>query len=517
MVSSSERRVLRVNADDVRRASDALHFTWDADVVDDVSAAVNRVLDGYRQLEEWSATDGSEPVASRSFSRPRPGENPLGAWKVKASIRESEGALSGVRVVVKDSIAVAGLPFTGGSSLLADHFASRDAEVVRRVLAAGGEVVGTGVCEDLCFSGSSFTSADGVVRNPYNPDFVSGGSSSGSAVLVATNEADLGIGTDQGGSIRGPASWCGLVGLKPTFGLVPYTGALELERSVDHVGFLARDAETVDRALVATAGVDQDDPRTRSFDLDRALAEVTGWSGRRIGIIGNAFGWDVSNGETDELVRDGAERFSHLGMTVIGIDIDDFRAGVAIFSPILGEGTTSLVLASCAGATNWPGWLDRSTSDALSAAMRTRPNELPLTLKINVLAGVIALRAQGVHGYALAREGVKRLRAGIDRALGQVDFLLQPTMPYPAPRIPGDDLSLARYSEEALGMSRNNCVFNLTGHPAINIPCAMTSDGFPVGLTVVAPHGYDRVLTRLARDYAEFFHVSAVPSSWRDQ
>ena len=290
---------------------------------------------------------------------------------------------------------------------------------------------------------------------------------------------------------------------------IPYTGAIELERSVDHVGFLAKDAEIVDRTLVATAGVDEDDPRTRSFDLDRALAEVKKWSGRRIGVIGDAFGWDVSDPESDELVREGAVRFNQLGITVSEIALDDFRAGVAIFTPILGEGTTSLLLAARAGATNWPGSLDRATIDALDAAIRTRPDDLPLTLKFNVLAGVTAMAAQGVHGYALAREGVRRLRTGVERVLANVDFLLQPTMPYPAPRIPDGELSLIRYSDEALGMSRNNCVFNLTGHPAINIPCAMTASGLPVGLTVIARHGYDRVLTHLARDYAEIYRVPA--------
>jgi amidase len=488
--------------------SESIGLVWSADELEDVTQAVNNILSGYRELSAWSSVQSSDPAPKRDFRPAGTEGNELGAWKMRGSIRESAtGPLQGVRVVVKDSIAVAGVTMSGGSALLSEFVPARDATVVRRVLEGGAEIVGTGVCEDLCFSGSSFTSSDGFVRNPYVHDRVSGGSTSGSAVIVANGEADVGIGTDQGGSIRGPASWCGLVGIKPTFGLIPYTGAMELERSVDHVGLLGRSAEVVDRVLQVVAGVDRDDPRTQPFDLDAPLRVLATNNRFRVGRVAEAFGWPVSDDETDAIVDEGIARFEKLFMTIKDVSIDGFRVGVSIFTPILAEGTTSMVLPSRGGSTNWPGWVDGAVLASLGEGVKHRPERLPLSLKINLLAGMQALDMAGVSGYALARAGASRLRAAVDRSLEACDLLALPTMPYAPPRFPPPGLPIREFSDEALGMSRNNCVFNLTGHPAVNIPCGMTGEGLPVGMTIVGRHGWDRLLLRIANDYANLYRV----------
>ena len=137
---------------------------------------------------------------------------------------------------IKDNICLAGVPMSIGTGYLEGYVPEVDATVVTRILDAGGETVGKAVCEDLCFSGSSHTSWPAPVLNPLDPTRSAGGSSSGSAVVVATGEADMALGGDQGGSIRIPAAWCGIVGLKPTYGLVPYTGIFPVELTIDHVG-----------------------------------------------------------------------------------------------------------------------------------------------------------------------------------------------------------------------------------------------------------------------------------------
>lgn len=187
--------------------------------------------------------------------RPSAAENPLNAWYYKTSITgAASGPLQGKTVVIKDNICVAGVPMMNGTSVLEGYVPDIDATVVTRILDAGGRIVGKAECESLCFSGGSHTTDNGPVRNPYDPARTAGGSSAGSAALVATGEADMAIGGDQGGSIRIPSAWCGLYGLKPTHGLVPYTGAFPIEITLDHLGPMARSTAEVALLLEVIAG-----------------------------------------------------------------------------------------------------------------------------------------------------------------------------------------------------------------------------------------------------------------------
>ena len=163
---------------------------------------------------------------------PTGADNPCGAWFAKATVRGAPtGPLAGKTFAVKDNIMVAGLPLMNGcASLYKQHYTPDfDATVVSRLLAAGATIAGKAACEDLCLSGGSHTNARGAVHNPHAAGYSAGGSSSGSAALVALGAVDCALGCDQGGSIRLPSSWCGVVGMKPTHGLVPYTGIMPIE------------------------------------------------------------------------------------------------------------------------------------------------------------------------------------------------------------------------------------------------------------------------------------------------
>ena len=167
------------------------------------------LLSSYDAVEELYAQSAPEAPGGRTWKRPDPAENSLGAWYVQTEIQErADGPLAGRRVAIKDNIEVAGVPMMNGSYTLEGFVPSRDATVVTRLLAAGATITGKAVCEDLCFSGGSHTSVTGPVRNPWDTSRTTGGSSSGSAALVATGEADLALGGDQGGSVRIPSSWC---------------------------------------------------------------------------------------------------------------------------------------------------------------------------------------------------------------------------------------------------------------------------------------------------------------------
>ena len=194
--------------------------------------------------------------------RPSAEENPLNAWYVKTDIQGApSGKLKGKTVAIKDNVCVAGVPMMNGSSTLEGYVPNIDATIVTRLLDAGATIKGKAHCECFCLSGGSHTGALGPVHNPHKQGYSAGGSSSGSGALVAAGEVDLAIGGDQGGSIRMPASFCGIYGMKPTHGLVPYTGVMPIESTIDHTGPIT--ATIADNALMleVLAGSDGLDPR----------------------------------------------------------------------------------------------------------------------------------------------------------------------------------------------------------------------------------------------------------------
>ncbi|MEO0823821.1 MAG: amidase family protein, partial [Pseudomonadota bacterium] len=219
-------------------------------------------------VEAYETVDGLvEPMPTVRYprtpgQRPDPADNPFGAWAVQTRIAGARtGPLAGRTVAIKDNTCLAGVPMQNGASVLEGYVPEMDATVVTRLLDAGAEILGKAVCEYYCASGGSHTSVPGPVENPAAPGHNAGGSSSGSAALVAAGIVDMATGGDQGGSIRVPASWCGIVGLKPTHGLVPYTGIFAVELTVDHAGPMTRTVADNALMLEAMAGPDGLDPR----------------------------------------------------------------------------------------------------------------------------------------------------------------------------------------------------------------------------------------------------------------
>src|SRR5947209_14263832 len=219
-------------------------------------------IESYRRIDQLTEPTLAVRYPRTGGYRPSADENPLNAWYQKCTIKgASSGILAGKRLAINANVCVAGVPMMNGSAALEGYTPEFDATIVTRILDAGGEIVGKAVCEHLCFSGSSFTSDTGPVHNPHDPTRSAGGSSSGSAALVAAGEVEMAIGCDQGGSIRIPSSWSGAYGLKPTYGLVPYTGVFPIELTLDHAGPIAGTVADVAGLLQVIAGEDQLDPR----------------------------------------------------------------------------------------------------------------------------------------------------------------------------------------------------------------------------------------------------------------
>ena len=216
----------------------------------------------YNRLDELAEPSLPVKYPRTPGRRPAPEENPYNAWYWKCEIKGADGGLlAGKRVGIKDNVCVAGVPYMNGCRVIEGYVPEVDATVVTRILDAGGTIAGKAACEDLCFSGGSHTSKPVPIKNPHRPTHSAGGSSGGSAAALAAGDCEMALGGDQGGSIRIPGSWCGVYGLKATHGLIPYTGVMPIELTIDHCGPMANTVDDVAKLLAAIAGPDGYDPR----------------------------------------------------------------------------------------------------------------------------------------------------------------------------------------------------------------------------------------------------------------
>jgi amidase len=433
--------------------------------------------------------------------RPNGSENRLGAWAVKSEVRgASSGPLLGKRIVLKDNICLAGVPMMNGASTLEGYVPDIDATLVTRILDAGGTIVGKAHCEYFCLSGGSHTNAHGPTHNPYKHGFSAGGSSSGSGALVGAGEVEMAIGGDQGGSIRMPSCWCGCYGMKGTHGLVPYTGVMPIEATIDHAGPMT--ANVADNALLleVIAGADGLDPRQYDVRVDKYTNALgRGVAGMRIAVVKESFGHPSSEADVDQKVRQAAERLRGLGAAVEEVSIPMHLDGQAIWSPIALEGLQAQMMHGNGMGFNWKGLYTTSLLDA-HANWRARANELSRSLKACMLAGEYFMRHYRGHFYAKAQNLSRLLRKSYDDVLARYDLLLMPTLPMKATPLPEQNASLALYCQRAFEMLPNTSPFDVTGHPAMNVPCGM-SQGLPIGMMLVAKHWNESTIYRAAHAF----------------
>ena len=465
------------------------------------------MLESYRAVEQMAEPPLLPVKYPRSPGyRPTPEENPLNAWYWRCEITGAgEGPLAGKTVAIKDNTCVAGVPMMNGSATLEGYVPEVDATVVTRILDAGGTIVGKAVCEDLCFSGGSFTSQTGAVLNPRDTTRQAGGSSCGSAALVAAGEVDLALGGDQGGSIRIPACWSGIVGHKPTYGLVPYTGVFPIELTLDHTGPMGANVRDVALMLEAIAGRDGLDPRQPTEVPTEAYSQAldANLSGVRVGIVTEGFGWEgLSEPEVDEAVRDAAHRLEKTGATVTDLSVPLHRQGIHIWNAVIIEGATELMVKGNAMGTNWKGFYTTTLLDNYRQGLLTRANDLSETVKLVVLFGEYLHRNYGGRHYAKGQNLAHTLRAAYDRALDEVDLLAMPTLPLRPTLIPPLDCSREEYCARALEMIPNTAPFDVTGHPAVSIPC-QPAGSLPVGMMLIGRHFGDGQVLRAAAAFEE--------------
>ncbi|MCF3945636.1 amidase [Acidiphilium sp. AL] len=431
-------------------------------------------------------------------TRPAAEANPYGAWAVQTTIEgAASGPLKGKTIVLKDNICLAGVPMANGASTLDGYVPDVDATVATRILDAGGTIVGKSVCEYFCFSGGSHTSASGPVHNPHRHGYSAGGSSSGSAALVAAGEVPMALGGDQGGSIRIPSAFCGTYGMKPTYGLVPYTGIMPIETTLDHVGPITATVEDNALLLEVLAGPDGLDPRQyggQSKPWHEAIGR--GVQGLRIGMVQEGFGHPQSQAASDAVVRAAAERFKGFGAAVEAVSIPMHSLGPAIWLPVAAEGATMQMMLGNGFGFNWQGLYVTSLLDR-HASWRDRADELSDTLKNTMLLGHYMVTRHRGHYYAKAQNLVRRLRAAYDAALARYDLLLMPTLPMVATKLPAPDAPVSEILQRGFEMIPNTAPFDCTHHPAMSIPCGKV-DGLPVGMMLIGRSHDEETIYRAA-------------------
>ncbi len=466
------------------------------EVLEGTMQAYDRVaqLPDYLPEVRYPRTPGTRPSAA---------ENPLGAWYVKSEIKGAPyGPLAGKRIVLKDNICLAGVPMMNGASSLEGYVPDVDATVATRILDAGGTIVGKAHCESFCLSGGSHTPQSGPVHNPYKMGYSAGGSSSGCGALVGSGEVEMAIGGDQGGSVRIPGAFSGCYGMKGTHGLVPYTGAMPIEATIDHLGPMTGTVADSALLLEVIAGADGLDPRQYNVRVDKYTAALgRGVAGMRIGVLTEGFQHDNCEPDVVQKVREAAERLRSLGAIVEEVSIPMHLDGLAIWTPIALEGLQAQMMHGNGMGFNWEGLYTTSLLDA-HANWRARANQLSRTLKISMFAGEYFMKQYRGHFYAKAQNLSRLLKKTYNEALSRHELLLMPTTPMKATPIPPQDAPLALYCQRGFEMLANTAPFDVSGHPAMNVPCGLSA-GLPVGMQLVGAHYNESTIYRAAHAFEQ--------------
>ena len=478
--------------------------------LEDFHDLAHAVLKGYDELDQYP--DPVRPVTPAvriPGPRPDPSEDPLNGivryCDVKA-VDTAPGPLSGKRIGIKDTVCIAGIPITCASRLLYDYVPDIDATVVMRILRAGGHITAILNTDDFAFSGGGHTSAYGVGLNPVDSNHTAGGSSCGSAIAPATGQVDIALGGDQGGSIRIPASWSGIVGLKPTHGLVPYSGIVGFDQTIDHIGPMAKRVDDVALLLQVIAGRDDTciDPRQPdAIEVPDYTGALTGdLKGLRIAVLQEGFGTPVSMPEVDEAVREAAKFLTTLGATLEEVSVPEHRRVVPIWNCVAIEGGIDSFYHGHA-AYQTKGWYNTRLMSAMSRAIKTHGCDFSPTAKLGTLIGHYMRETYDGVFYGRAQNMSRRLTAAYDKVLREYDLLLMPTTPQTAHAIPAmPEDNRKEHIVQALNMVHNTAAFDLTGHPSVTVPCRDVK-GLPVGLMLTGAHFAEATVLRAAHAYAE--------------
>ena len=383
-----------------------------------------------------------------------------------------DAMLAGIPIAIKDLYQTTGVLTTAGTTFFKDFVPDQDAAVVERLKAAGALLTGKTNTHEIALGVTGVNPHFGAVRNPWDRQRITGGSSSGSAAAVAAGMSLAAMGTDTGGSIRIPASLCGVVGLKPTYGRISLRGIFPLSWNLDHPGPITKTVEDAALLLQVLAGYDEHDPASGNMPVDDYLSDIhAGVSGWRVAVLTGDYAWEADP-EVLEAVRQAAQVLEALGANIQPVELNFLREAALANS----------LMTQADGA----------------AFHRERLQEHPLGFGEDVRLRLQTGAAFSSTDYSLARHTQTETRRRMEFFFRDFDVLLLPATPIPAPLIEGNNAL-----EQARRLTRFTAPFNLTGLPAISIPCGFSDLGLPFGMQVVSAAWAEKKLLRAAQAYED--------------
>ena len=424
-----------------------------------------------------------------------------GAYKQADAVQEKidkgelTGALAGVPVAIKDNMCTKGLLTTCSSKILENYIPTYTASAVQNLTDAGCIIIGKTNMDEFAMGSTTETSYYGVTRNPHNPDHVPGGSSGGSAAAVALNECFFALGSDTGGSIRQPSAFCGITGMKPTYGTVSRYGLIAYGSSLDQIGPMTKNVTDCAAVLETIASYDKKDStsmKREEYDFTSAL--VRDVKGLRIGLPKDYFG-DGLDSEVKAAIFKAAETFKRMGAIVEEFDLGLVQYAIPAYY-IIASAEASSNLERFDGVKY--GYRAKEYDGLHDMYKRTRTEGFGEEVKRRIMLGSFVLSSGYYDAYYLKALRTKALiKKEFDQAFGKYDVLLAPAAPYTAPKI-GESLKdpMAMYLGDIYTVAVNLC-----GLPGITVPCGKDSAGLPIGIQMIGDCFMERKILRAAHAY----------------
>ncbi|HEX4947640.1 MAG TPA: Asp-tRNA(Asn)/Glu-tRNA(Gln) amidotransferase subunit GatA [Blastocatellia bacterium] len=403
--------------------------------------------------------------------------------------------LAGIPVAVKDNMCTTGLRTTCGSRILGNFIPPHTATAVTRLEAAGAILVGKTNCDEFAMGSSNENSAFGPVRNPVNEDYVPGGSSGGSAVAVAADLSSITLGSDTGGSIRQPASFCGIVGMKPTYGRVSRYGLVAFASSLDQIGPFGKNVRDVARTLNVIAGRDRYDSTSANEPVPDFLNTLTGdIKGLRVGVPPECFGEGL-DAEVKASVEAAIQKLAERGAEIVEVTLPHSKYVVAVYY-LIATAEASSNLARFDGVRY--GYRSETAKTLAEMYQHTRDEAFGAEVKRRIMLGTFALSSGYYDAYYEKAQRVRTILCNdFAAAFEKCDVIATPTAPTPAFKL-GEKVNdpLAMYLDDIFTVT-----INLVGVPAISVPCGASSNGLPIGLQLIGNHFDEARLLNVAYAY----------------
>ena len=413
--------------------------------------------------------------------------------------------LNGLAIAVKDNICTKGLKTTCGSQILHNYRAQYDATAIARLNEAGAIVVGKTNMDEFAMGSSNENSAFGPVRNPWDTERVPGGSSGGSAAAVASGVVRAALGSETGGSVRQPASLCGVVGFKPTYGRISRYGLVAFASSLDGIGIFGQSTRDVADVLGVVAGRDPLDSTSADVPVpDYASLIDADIKGKIIGVPRELFGEGLEADVRDR-VDTAIENFRSMGAEVVDVELPYAKYGIAVYY-IIATAEASSNLARYDGVRY--GFRAEDAGELRKMYSKTREEGFGPEVKRRIMLGTYVLSSGYYDAYYAKAQRVRALvKRDYERAFASCDAILTPTSPSVAFKI-GDRVEdpIAMYLSDIFTVSAN-----LAGTPAISVPCGLSSDGLPIGVQLVCNFWREDVLLNMAHQYETAFPVREKP------